>query len=187
MLADYIGDLRVYLAKIIASISSQENRHIVLIDNEQKAFENICYAYNNCEYLASIEEINMFMDNIKNELNERLEGTDRCNDKLFIIIPDFNGFFNMISDEQAEFWRKVVKYINLPKFGIQFFTGYDVQGSKLMDRIFQELVINAQSYIICPGAIELASKKLEKLTLISNAKNSSAYFVMGEAVAEIRW
>lgn len=187
VLADDIGDLRVYLAKIIASISSQENRHIVLIDNEQKAFENICYAYNNCEYLASIEEINMFMDNIKNELNERLEGTDRCNDKLFIIIPDFNGFFNMISDEQAEFWRKVVKYINLPKFGIQFFTGYDVQGSKLMDRIFQELVINAQSYIICPGAIELASKKLEKLTLISNAKNSSAYFVMGEAVAEIRW
>ena len=110
-----------------------------------------------------------------------------CNQKLFVIIPDFNSFFNMITDDQADFWRKIVKYINLPKFGIQFVTGYDVQGNKLMDRIFQELIVNAQSYIICPNALEQASKKLERLILIQNAKDEAAYFVIGDTFAEIRW
>lgn len=187
VIADDVGDLRAYLAKIIASISSWENRRIVLIDSEQKAFEDICYGYDNCEYLSSNEEIESFIESIRAELNERLEGTNMCNQKLFVIIPDFNSFFNMITDEQADFWRKIVKYINLPKFGIQFVTGYDVRGNKLMDRIFQELIVNAQSYIICPNALEQASKKLERLILIPNAKDEAAYFVIGDAFAEIRW
>lgn len=187
VIADDVGDLRAYIAKIIASISSWENRRLVLIDSEQRDFENICYGYDNCDYLSSNEEIENFIENIRAELNERLEGTDMCNQKLFVIIPNFNSFFNMITDKQAEFWRKIVKYINLPRFGIQFITGYDVQANKLMDRIFQELIVNAQSYIICPGAIEQASKKLERLISIHNTKIDAAYFVIGDAVAEIRW
>lgn len=187
ILADDVGDLRVYYAKIIASISTYENRRIVLIDDELKNYEDICAAYDNCQYLSSIEEVDTFIENIKAELNDRLDGTDKCKERLFIIIPDFNSFFNMITDEQADFVRKLVKYINAPKYGVQFFTGYNVQCDKLLDRSFHELIVNAQSSIICPGAYKTAAEKLEKIPAIYDVKKNSAYFAVEDCVAEIRW
>ena len=187
VLADDMGDLRVYYAKIIASISTYENRRIVLLDTELRHFEDICVAYDNCQYMSSVEEIDTFIESIKAELNDRLDGTDKCKERLFIIIPEFNGFFNMITDEQADFVRKLVKYINQPKYGLQLFTGYNVQSEKLLDRSFHELIVNAQSSIICPGAYEAAVEKLEKLPAIFEVKKKSAYFTVDDCVSEIRW
>ena len=187
VLADDLGDLRAYYAKIIASISTEENRRIVVIDDEQKSFEDICATYENCQYLSAIEDVDAFIKNIASELNDRMDGTDKCKEKLFIIVPEFNSFFNMITNEQADFMRKLVKYINEPKYGIQYFTGYNVENNKLMDRIFHELVVNAESNIICPGAYQKATEKLEKLPVVYNAKKNAAYFTVGNAVAEIRW
>lgn len=187
ILGDDIGDLRVYYSKIIKSISTAEGRHIVLIDDENKNFEDICANCGSCQYLSTVAEIDAFIEGVKSELNDRMDGTDKCKEKLFIIIPEFNSFFNMITNEQADFFRKIVKYINQPKYGLQFFTGYNVEGSKLMDRLFHELVVNAESYIICPGTYQVATEKLEKIPMIYNAKNNGAYFTLGTAVAEIRW
>ena len=187
VLADDIGDLRVYFAKIIASISTFDNRRIVFLDNELKHFEDICDAYDNCQYLSSVQDVNVFIGSIKAELNDRLDGTDKCKERLFIIIPEFNSFFNMITDEQADFVRKLAKYINQPKYGVQFFTGYNVQSDKLLDRSFHELIVNAQSSIVCPGAYEAAAEKLEKIPAIYGEKRNSAYFTIDDCVAEIRW
>lgn len=187
VLADDLGDLRAYYAKIIKSISQSPNRRIVLIDDEFKNYEEICAEYNNCQYLSTISEIDEFIEGVKSELNDRLDGTDKCKERLFIIIPEFNSFFNMITDEQADFLRKLVKYINAPKYGIQYFTGYNVTGNKLMDRTFHELVVNAETNIICPGAYQPATEKLEKIPAIYNAKKNAAYFTIDTAVAEIRW
>lgn len=187
VLADDIGDLRVYFAKIIASISTFDNRRIVLLDNELKHFEDICDMHANCQYLSSVQDVNVFIGSIKAELNDRLDGTDKCKERLFIIIPEFNGFFNMITNEQADFVRKLVKYINQPKYGVQFFTGYNVQSDKLLDRSFHELIVNAQNSIVGPGAYEAAAEKLEKMPAIYGAKRNSAYFTIDDCVAEIRW
>ena len=187
VLADDIGALRVYFAKIIASISTFDNRRIVLLDNELKHFEDICDEYVNCQYLSSVQDVDVFIESIKAELNDRLDGTGKCKEWLFIIIPEFNGFFNMITDEQADFVRKLVKYINQSKYGVQFFTGYNVQSDKLLDRSFHELIVNAQSSIVAPGAYEAATEKLEKMPAIYGAKRNSAYFTIDDCVAEIRW
>lgn len=180
-------DLQKYYGKILASISTQPNRRIVVLDDEQKNFEEITKAFNNCQYISSIQKIDEFITSIKPELNERLDGTDKCKERIFIIIPSFNSFFDMITDKQADFLRQMVKLINHPKYGVQFFTGYNVGSPKLLDISFYALVINAKCNIICPGACEKALEKLEKLPVIHNPKNNSAYFILYDAFAEIRW
>lgn len=187
VLGDDLGDLRQYYGKIIASISTQPDRKIVVLDDEKKNFEDICGSRENCQYLCTLEQIDGFINSIKEELNERLDGTEKCQERLFLIIPDFNRVFNMITNEQAAFLRKVVIHINQPKYGIQYITGYNVTDNKLNDRLFLELVVKAEAFIICPGAYQKAVEKLEKLPIIYQAKPNAAYFTLDKAVSEIRW
>ena len=106
---------------------------------------------------------------------------------MIIIISEFNSFFDMITNDQAAFMRKVFQYINSPEYGITFICGFDVLGDKNNDRLFMSLVVNARNYILCPNCYENASAKIETLPIIHGIKNSSMYICLGDKVTEIRW
>ncbi len=62
----------------------------------------------------------MFIDELKPQLNSRLENPNGQHEQLFIIVSEFNAFFGMITDEQAAFMRKVFQYIDSPEYQICF-------------------------------------------------------------------
>lgn len=165
VLADDIGDLRVYFAKIIASISTFDNRRIVLLDNELKHFEDICDMHANCQYLSSVQDVNVFIGSIKAELNDRLDGTDKCKERLFIIIPEFNGFFNMITNEQADFVRKLVKYINQPKYGVQFSQAIMFKVISYLTGRFMNLLLMRKIASLVQGHMKQRLKNLRRCLL----------------------
>jgi hypothetical protein len=139
------------------------------------------------KYICTIEELDLFLDEIRPELNDRLENTIDKSERIFIIISNYNKFFETITDEQASFMRKITQYINDVKYGIYFVCGFDTNQDKNDDRMFNELVVNARNYIICPNSYYQASQKVEKIPLIQNIRSSDAYFCHGENNTKVRW
>ena len=83
-----------------------------------------------CQYIRGTTALDSFIEDLKPELNLRLEKPDEQHEQLFIIISEFNAFFDMITNEQAAFMRKVFQYIDSPQYNICFVCGFDVNGEK---------------------------------------------------------
>ena len=103
------------------------------------------------------------------------------------MIGEFSTFFEMITDEQAAFMRKVLQYMNDPQYGICFLCGFSSSGAKSNDALFLSLVVRAEQYVLCPRCYQLAATKIETLPLLPNWKAQSCYFCQREQTAEIRW
>ena len=176
-----------YYKVLLQNIERHGQRHVALIDNSKRIYRNIAERCTVCQYVSGVEALDTFIDELKPELNARLDTPGEHHEQLFILIPEFNAFFDMITNEQAEFMRKVVRYINDPQYRICFVCGYDVNGSKNNDRLFMEFVVNAENYILCPNSIEKASAKIETMPLIFAANSKDSYFCKQEKNIEVRW
>jgi len=185
--ANDIQSLGMYYDSLIRNIHQHSDRQIVFIDTENSTFKYVIENWPRCRYVAGISQIDTFIEELKPELNARLDEPGEHHKKLFIIISEFNAFFDMITDEQAEFMRKVVRYINEPKYGIYFSCGFDVGGSKNNDRLFMELVVKAENYVFCPDSYQKASERIETVPLIPFANNGRSYLCIKEKNTEIRW
>ncbi len=185
--ANGIEDISECYSNIIKNITAFEGRRLIFIDDESGRFETLMNGYENSTYIKDIESFDKTIEDLKPELNARLEQSGETSEQLFIVIPEFNGFFNMITDEQADFMRKIFKYIDSPKSGIYFICGFNVNGMKINDRLFMSLVVNAENYIICPDSYEKAYSKIETLSLIPSIKTKGCYFCTGSKTAEMRW
>lgn len=159
----------------------------MFIDGEGGTFESISNEFSSCRYINDVKALDLFIDELKPQLNARLEDYSEPHQQIFIIISEFNSFFSMITDEQAAFMRKVLRYINTPQYQIYFVCGYDVVKEKSNDSLFMSLVVNAENYILCPNSYEAASAKIETLPLISKVKPQGCYFCHKEQHVEIRW
>ena len=148
---------------------------------------NIVDECSSCQYISGATALDEFIEELKPELNARLEEPGRQHEQLFIVISEFNDFFDMITNEQAAFMRKVFQYIDAPQYGIYFICGFNVNGAKNNDRLFMSLVVNAENYILCPNCYENASAKIETLPLVPDVKSHSCYFCLKEKNVEIRW
>lgn len=179
--------LKAYYKVILQNIEKHGNRRIVFIDDNKENYRNIAETCSVCRYVSGVQALDAFIDELKPELNARLDAPGEHHEQLFILIPEFNAFFDMITNEQAEFMRKVVRYINDPQYRICFVCGYDVNGSKNNDRLFMEFVVNAVNYILCPNSIEKASAKIETMPLIFAANSKDSYFCKQEKSIEVRW
>lgn len=180
-------NLRKFYKNFLMNAAEYSTRRVVFIDSDNATFQSAVDEFASCQYISGITELNQFIEKLKPELNARLEAPNEQHEQLFIVISEFNDFFNMISDEQAAFMRKVFQYIDTPQYGIYFMCGYNVNGNKNNDRLFMSLVVNAENYVICPGCYEKASVKIETLPLIPDLKSQSCYFCLKENSVEIRW
>lgn len=178
--------LKEYYGKLLASMEQYGDRHIMFIDDGEM-FREIVDEHQNFKYFSGVSGFSAFIEEMKPELNIRLEEPDMHHEPIFIIIPEFNMFFDMITDEQATFMRKVFRYITLPKYKIYFICGFNVNNNKNNDSLFMSLVVNAENYIICPNSYEEASAKIETIPLIHNSKPQGFYFCLKEKNVELRW
>lgn len=179
--------LKSFYRNVLKNVSQYSNRHVIFIDDEDNTFEKIVEENPNCQYISGITAVERFIEELKPELNERLEKSNEGYKQIFIIISEFNDFFNMITNEQAMFMRKVFKYIDSAQYKICFMCGFDVNGEKNNDRLFMSLVVNAENYVLCPNSYTDASAKIENLPTVLDVKSHSCYFCHKENNVEIRW
>jgi len=172
---------------LLSNLTMYSDRKLVFIDSERGAFQNMLENFPSCQYIDNITAFDIFIENLKPELNARLEHEESRADQLFIVIAEFNEFFSMITDEQAAFMRKVFQYIDSPEYGICFICGFNADGEKNNDRLFMSLVVNAQNYLICQNTYEKAASKIETLPIIHGVSASNRYVCIEGKVAEIRW
>lgn len=172
---------------MLQNMTQYSNRRFVFIDDDNGSFRTVLEAYPECKYISGATAFDSFIKDLKPELNLRLEKPDEQHEQLFIIVSEFNAFFDMITNEQAAFMRKVFQYIDSPKYNICFICGFDVNGEKNNDRLFMSLVVNTENYVLCQNCYENASAKIETLPLVSDVKSHSCYFCLREKNVEIRW
>ena len=172
---------------VLSAMTQYGNRHLVFIDDDDSTFRDIVDECPSCQYISGATAFDQFIEKLKPELNARLEAPSEQHDQIFIVVSEFNAFFNMITDEQAAFMRKVFQYIDDPQFAICFICGFNVNGDKNNDRLFMSLVVNAENYVLCPNCYDKASAKIETLPLVQDAKSHSCYFCLKEKNVEIRW
>jgi S-DNA-T family DNA segregation ATPase FtsK/SpoIIIE len=183
--SDGDADLLKSYGLIIKDILSKTNRRVAFIDNENKRFREINNEFPLCKYISNNNELDSFFDEIRPELNERIEGN--VSSKLFIVISDFNAFFEMITDEQADLMRKITHHINSVKCGVYFICGFDSNGQKSNDRLFIDLIVNSENYLICPRSYNNAADKIESYPLLHAVRATDAYFCQNEKSVKIRW
>lgn len=164
-----------------------QDREIVFIDDDERKYESLAEAFSTCRYVNGSTAFEKFTNSLKPELNARLENEDARKRQMIIIISEFNSFFDMITNDQAAFMRKVFHYIDSPDYGITFICGFNVHGEKNNDRLFMSLIVNARNFILCANSYEQAAAKIETLPTIHGIKNSSMYICLKEKVTEIRW
>lgn len=176
-----------YYEFLLKKISAFGDRQIIFIDNDKEFFKNATAENSLCEYINSVAELDAFINELKPELNARLETSENCAEQIFIIIAEYANFFNMITDEQAAFMRKVLQYINEPKYGIYFITGFNVDKDKNNDRLFMSLLVNAKNYLIAPGSYDTAATKIETLPTVPDVKANEFYFCAKDKNIALRW
>ena len=185
--ANSTEQLTAFYRTVLSNAAQYSNRHLIFIDDDNKAFESVVDGYSACQYISGSTALDKFIEELKPELNARLEEPTKQHKQLFIVVSEFNNFFDMITNEQAAFMRKVFQYIDSPQYRICFLCGFNVNGEKNNDRLFMSLVVNAENYILCPDCYETASAKIETLPLISDVKSHNCYFCLKGKNVEIRW
>lgn len=185
--ANDTDQLKKFYKSVLSNMTCYSNRRLAFIDNDSRTFEDIVDWYPACQYISGSTALNSFIEELKPELNARLENPAEQHEQLFIVISEFNDFFDMITNEQAAFMRKVFQYIDSPQYKICFLCGFNVNGDKNNDRLFMSLVVNAENYVLCPNCYGTASAKIETLPLVTDVKTHSCYFFLKEKNVEIRW
>ena len=185
--ADEVNKLEDFYRATLSNMAQYSDRQIVFIDDSDGTNRSIVDVCPNCRYINKVSEIDLFINELKPQLNSRLENPNGQHEQLFVVISEFNAFFDMITNEQAAFMRKVFQYIDSPKYQICFVCGFNVNGNKNNDSLFMSLVVNAKNYILCPNSYDLASVKIETLPLITDVKPNGSYFCLKEKNIEIRW
>lgn len=185
--ANGLHDLREFYKSLLERINEYSDRKAIFIDDEIGTCRDIIDNFPSCRYINGCSAFEEFMEDLKPELNARLEDPEKQHERLFVIVSEFNSFFSMISNEQAAFMRKIFQYMDDPKYQIYFVCGFDVNGDKNNDRLFMSLIVNAESYLLCPNCYGKASDKIETLPLVQDVKPNACYFCLNGKSTEIRW
>lgn len=185
--ADDMEDLNQFYKNSLPDMAQYSSRRFILVDDDDGTFEEAADGCPFCRYIQGTAAFDEWIEELKPELNSRLEAPEEQHTELIIIISEFNNFFSMITDEQAAFMRKVFRYIDSPQYKICFICGFNVNGEKNNDSLFMSLIVNAENYVLCPKSYEKASAKIERLPLVPDLKSHGCYFCFKEKNVEIRW
>lgn len=170
----------------LRTIFLQENRDVVLIDNRSGMFAPAAQAFPACRYVQTPKDLDGWIEDLKPELNRRLEEETSRSHHLFVLIAEFHAFFDEITDQQAAFLRKVFRYIDSPKYGINFICGCNVNGGTNLDSLFISLVSGVGNYLVAPGCYQAAAE-IATLPFIHQARMDTGYFLTDGKAVEIGW
>ena len=112
--------MKAFYKNALHRITQHSGRRIVFIDDDSRVFENTAEDCPSCRYISGVTELDAFIEELKPELNARLEEPDAEHEQLMIVLSEFNDIFKMMTDEQAAFMRKVFRYIDSPQYKICF-------------------------------------------------------------------
>ena len=185
--ANDIEQLEKIYRIILENSIQYSNRRFLFIDDDRSTFMNLIDEYPECRYIQGAAAFDRLIEELKPELNSRLELSDKQQDQIVVVISEFSRFFDMITDDQAAFMRKVCQYIDSPKYDIDFVCGFNINEAKNNDKLFMSLIVNAENYVLCPKCYQKASEKIETLPVISNLKLGSCYLCLKEKYIELRW
>lgn len=185
--ADNLEKLKRFYKVALSSMVQYSDRQIVFIDGNNGTFRDVVDEYPICRYINNATELDSFINELKPQLNARLEKKDGRHQQMFLVFSEFNAFFDMITDEQAVFMRRIFQYIDSPQYQICFMCGFDVTGRKNNDGLFLSLVVNAENYVLCPNSYALAVEKIETLPLITDDKSQGCYLCLKGKSVETRW
>lgn len=185
--ANDIEQLEKIYRIILENSIQYSNRRFLFIDDDRGTFMNLIDEYPECRYIQGAAAFDHLIEELKPELNSRLELSGKQQDQIVVVISEFSRFFDMITDDQAAFMRKVCQYIDSPKYDIDFVCGFNINEAKNNDKLFMSLIVNAENYVLCPKCYQKASEKIETLPVISNLKLGSCYLCLKEKYIELRW
>lgn len=181
------ADLTNRFREILKQIFRQEDRTVLLIDSASGYFTALAEEYPNCRCIRGQAEVDALIEELKPELNRRLEEEESRAHQMFVLIGEFHSFFDEMTDLQAAFFRKVFRYIDGPKYGMSFICGFDVQKGHCLDSLFISLVSGVGNYIVAPGCYETSLAEIGTLPMIGNVKEDAGYLLMSDKGVEIRW
>ena len=94
-----LNDLKKFYKEFLESCVQYNDRKIYFIDGEKGDLQSIADGQPLCKYICDKSSVNEMIEELRPELNARLETPEYHHRELIIIISEFNEFFNMISDE----------------------------------------------------------------------------------------
>ena len=171
---------------LLRHVVQYSGRDVIFVDDESGTYREAVTAYPSCRYIHNVAELDVLIEDLKPILNERLENPCESHRELFLVFSEFNALFAMITDEQAAFLRKVIQYIAEPVYGIRFLCGFDVNGSKLNDRLFLALVVHAENYLLDAGSAGKAAERIEALPEPLDSSTGRTCFVCQSGAVEIK-
>lgn len=184
---DGVESASAYYQYLMQTIARYSGRRMVLLDDERARFARLAKDVPSCRYICGSAELDLFLEEWKPQLNARLEDPSGEHDRLFVLVADYTAFFEMISDEQAAFLRKVFRYIDSPRYGITFLCGFCVHENKSNDRLFLSMIVHAKNYLICPNCYNEAVARIETLPLVQNPNSPNALLCLDGKSTEVRW
>ena len=180
-------ELATRIQETLGYIFRQKGRSAVLIDDDEGRMEAIAGAFPACRYVRGGAALDALIEDMKPELNARLEDEEARRKDIFVLIGEFHAFFDGMTDLQAAFMRKVFRYIDAPRYGMHFLCGFDVRGGHSLDSLFISLVSGVDNYLLSPDSYEGAAAVIETMPALRNLKKNAAYLCIGDRASEIRW
>ena len=180
------SDLLSYYINLMKNIITKPNSRVVILDDGAGYFGAIAEQYD-CKYVKGCDDLSAFFEELKPELNDRLDNLKEKMDRLFLIIPNYHRFFEMMTEEQADFMRKITRHLNAPEYSICYVCGFNVNEDKNGDSLFFDLVGDSENYVICPGGYAKTNGKIANIPYLINTQTSDSYFIQRGKSVKIRW
>ncbi|MCF0260278.1 MAG: ATP-binding protein, partial [Erysipelotrichaceae bacterium] len=130
---------------------------------------------------GSTEDVDEIISLLREQLNQRFANEGADYPPLFILIDDFNCFFEQITDEQEDFFRKLVSLVDDPMYQTFFITGFDVNSDRILDYLFMELAVKAKNHILGSDCYEKACRQNEALPAVPDYSGSSIWLCQDES------
>lgn len=84
--ANDISQMADFYNAMLQNMAQYSNRRIVFIDDDNSTFRDVLEVHPECQYISGTSALDSFIEDLKPELNLRLEKPDAHHKQLFIIV-----------------------------------------------------------------------------------------------------
>ncbi len=180
-------DLLEYYQFLIQKIAAGSHSKVFILDDGEMSFKALDGTSEVVKYYSGCDDTDTMLDMLKPEIKKRIDGGNGNGEKIFLLISNYSTVFDMLSDGQANTLRSLVGLLNDAKYEFYFITGFDVNQKKANDRLFMELVVKSENYILCEGSYEKAICEIEDFPRVNRYNERDRYYFHNDQVARVRW
>ena len=169
------SEIYQYLTFLLKSLDECSNRQLIFIDKEEAFFKNICDKMHNSIYISSSGTFSSWIKELEETVasrKTRYEELSAANlvediiygnmfsfDRKFIVISDFKDFYDMIYDEDADKFTRIIKTCS--RLGIYFITAANLEDISDYNQVEMYLyLVKSKHGIIVGGIIDVKAAGL---------------------------